>query len=149
MSHLTWFDTLRLRMSLVAVIALAAMLFAPFATAEIYRCVAKNGLPLYQNFPCHRDSVDLLPSTVQLADVAATNGLHKRIAAAGPSSHTSSVPREPSVGMTSGEVTAIMGEPVERIQDEPEMGGPISIWRYANGTSVQFDRRHRVLEIQR
>lgn len=149
MPHLTWSDTLRLRMSLVAVIALPAMLFAPFATAEIYRCVAKNGLPLYQNFPCHLDSVDLLPSTVHIANAAARNAPDKKIAAAARPNGKSSSPREPSVGMTSAEITTIMGEPVERIQDEPEMGGPISIWRYANGTSVQFDRRHRVLEIQR
>ena len=33
-------------------IFLAALALAPVASAEIFKCTAKNGLDLYQNFPC-------------------------------------------------------------------------------------------------
>ena len=34
----------------------ATLIVAPQSSAEIYKCTAKNGLPLYQNFPCEIDS---------------------------------------------------------------------------------------------
>jgi hypothetical protein len=50
--------------------------------------------------------------------------------------------------MTTEEVKALWGEPEEIIQDEP-IGGRIEIWRYGDDRSVQFDRKHRVLAVQR
>src|SRR3954451_19989682 len=35
-----------------ALIGMVAALSSPLAAAEIYKCVAKDGAPLYQNFPC-------------------------------------------------------------------------------------------------
>ena len=52
------------------------------------------------------------------------------------------------IGMTADEVRALLGEPEEMVDDEPADGGRISIWRYADGRSVQFDHKHHVLEIQ-
>jgi hypothetical protein len=49
--------------------------------------------------------------------------------------------------MASEEVKALWGEPVETIQDEP-VTGRIEIWRYADGRSVQFNNKHRVLAVQ-
>jgi hypothetical protein len=34
-------------------------------------------------------------------------------------------------------------------EDEPASGGRVSIWHYADGRSVQFDHKHRVLSVQR
>jgi len=51
--------------------------------------------------------------------------------------------------MTADEVRTLLGEPEEMVADEPAEGGPVSIWRYADGRSVQFDHKHHVLEVQR
>jgi hypothetical protein len=47
--------------------------------------------------------------------------------------------------MTPNEVKAILGEPLESVQDEPTEG--IEVWRYVDRT-VQFDRAHRVVTIE-
>src|SRR5437867_10221533 len=39
-----------------------ALCAAPLASAEIFKCVGKNGTDLYQHFPCQFDSLGLLPS---------------------------------------------------------------------------------------
>src|ERR1700676_4285735 len=42
------------------------MLFvAPLASAQIFKCVAKNGTDLYQNFPCGIDSIGSMPTDGQ------------------------------------------------------------------------------------
>jgi len=149
MPHIMSCGTLCARV-FVALIGLQAALFAPTTAAEIYQCIAKNGLPLYQNFPCHLDSVGLLPSTAQNVNASAVTGPHnKEGGATPPVNRQPTQPREPKVGMRSDEVTALIGEPVERIEEEPAEGGRISVWRYADGRSVQFDHRQRVLEVQR
>jgi len=53
------------------------------------------------------------------------------------------------IGMTSDEVRALLGEPEEMVDDEPAEGGRISIWRYADGRTVQLDHKHRVMEVTR
>jgi hypothetical protein len=50
------------RDALVALFVLSAFLGGPAVASEIIKCVAKDGLPLYQNFPCNIDSLGL-PST--------------------------------------------------------------------------------------
>ena len=34
---------------------------APFASAEIFKCVGKRGETLYQNFPCESESIAWVP----------------------------------------------------------------------------------------
>jgi hypothetical protein len=55
-------------------------------------------------------------------------------------------PSEPRIGMTPDEVRAILGEPLEAVQDEAIDAG-IEIWRYVD-RNIQFDRTHRVVAIQ-
>jgi len=55
---------------LVALFVLSAFLGAPAVASEIIKCVAKDGLPLYQNFPCNIDYLGL-PSTPPNATTAA------------------------------------------------------------------------------
>jgi hypothetical protein len=52
---------------------------------------------------------------------------------------------EPRIGMTPDEVRAILGEPLEIVQDESIEG--IEIWRYVDRT-VQFDRTNRVVTLK-
>jgi hypothetical protein len=135
-------------------ILVAALCAAPPASAEIFKCVGKNGTDLYQNFPCQFDSLGSLPSSPPSAKTTlppgdASQAMPKAapvdVASAGKSS---AQPTEPRVGMTTEEVKALWGEPEEIIQDEP-IGGRIEIWRYGDVRSVQFDRKHRVLAVQR
>ena len=35
----------------------SVLFVAPFASAEIFKCVGKNGETLYQNFPCESESM--------------------------------------------------------------------------------------------
>ena len=111
-----------------------ALCAAPLASAEIFKCVAKNGGDLYQNFPCQFDSLGSSQAAGSPVDVA--------------SRAKSSKATEPRVGMTPDEVRAIWGEPVEATQDEPRQGR-IEIWRYGETKSVQFDHKHRVVAVQR
>jgi hypothetical protein len=144
--------------------ALAPWAAAP-ALAEIVKCVAKDGLPLYQNFPCHIDSLGTMPSkaAVPVARPAtpatpATTQTSSRPASGSPSSNGHPIQvastlgtgasNEPAVGMTADEVRAKFGEPVDVLEDEPR-SGRVSTWRYADGKVVQFDNKYRVLAVQR
>ncbi len=42
---------------------------APEVAAEIFKCTAKNGLALYQNFPCEFDSIGWAPPIPRVANV--------------------------------------------------------------------------------
>lgn len=128
--------------AVVSLAVVAVFLTAP-ALAEIVKCVAKDGSPLYQNFPCHIDSLGSMPSTVKAAGPAQPlRGEAIKVLPASARANGS------LVGMTADEVVKLMGEPEERIEDEPP-GGRISIWRYADGRLVRFNNRHRVLAVQR
>lgn len=137
----------------VALVVLSASLAAPAAVAEIFKCAAKDGTPLYQNFPCHIDSLGLLsPATgAKAPSMPGAAGQEKpktepiNVASPVKSTYTG----ELGVGMTADEVRALLGEPEEMVADEPAEGGPISIWRYAGGRSVQFDQTHHVSEVHR
>src|SRR5262249_19621068 len=134
------------------------MLIASQASAgEIFKCVAKDGGPLYQNFPCNIDSLGWLPWDPLVAKTPSMPGASaadKSAAAppkAAPVNMASTVKptyAEPRIGMTKEEVRALLGEPEEMIDDEPAEGGRVSLWRYADGRSVQFDHKHHVTEIQ-
>ena len=111
----------------------------------------------YQNFPCAIDSIGSLQSAPPLApppanttspssvsSQASPTAIPVAVAATGKPS----VAKEPRVGMTTEEVTAIWGEPEDVIQDELREGR-IEIWRYGDGRSVQFSNKHRVLVVDR
>ena len=53
------------------IIAVALLVALP-ASAEIFKCVAKDGTALYQNFPCPIDSLGSLPSQPASAKSLAT-----------------------------------------------------------------------------
>jgi hypothetical protein len=135
-------------------ILVAALCAAPLASAEIFKCVGKNGTDLYQNFPCQFDSLGSLPSSPPpattrspLGDASLAKPKVAPVDVASPGK-SPNLPTEPRVGMTTEQVRALWGEPEEIIQDEP-IDGRIEIWRYGDVRSVQFDRKQRVLAVQR
>ena len=56
-------SSVRSSMSKSMWILVPALCAAPLASAEIFKCVAKNGADRYQNFPCEIDSLGSLPSS--------------------------------------------------------------------------------------
>ena len=142
------------RHALVALVGMTAFLAASVVAAEIFKCVAKDRSPLYQNFACSIDSLGSLPSNPPVArtpSIPGTPALEKaktgpvNVASAVKSTYTS----EPRIGMTADEVRTLLGEPEEMVDDEPADGGRVSNWRYADGRIVQFDHKHHVLGVQR
>jgi Domain of unknown function (DUF4124) len=140
---------LRDNRALVALI-LPALCAAPLASAEIFKCVAKDGTALYQNFPCQFDSIGWKPeaqaamTTPVAAD--ARSAKPKEAPASVASTAKSADTGEPRTGMTPDEVKAILGEPLESVQDELAEG-QIEIWRYLD-RNIQFDQTHRVVAVQ-
>jgi hypothetical protein len=130
------------------------LLVAPLASAQISKCVAKDGTDLYQNFPCGIDSIGSMATSApgERAGPAQSDPKQAKPNAtlpAGVNARKPAIaPTEPRVGMTVEEVKAIWGEPEEVVQDEP-MDGRVDIWRYADSRSVRFSNRHRVLAVQR
>lgn len=146
----------------VGLILACAFSAAPATAAEIYKCVAKDGTALYQNFPCNIDSIGSVASTPAATvppsapatkpnspavdtSLTKSNTAPVNVASTGQSGGV----REPRIGMTADEVRTLWGEPEEMVEDEPAEGGPVSNWRYADGRIVQFDHKHRVLSVQR
>jgi len=127
-----------------AVIPWLLLFVAPLASAEIFKCVAKNGLDLYQNFPCQFQSRGWMPMnvrgpTTQLAPMPSkpTNndtGAHADAAAGRLHSSQSRL----RLGMTKEEVRARWGEPADSHWDEPGEGERSEIWSYGNARSVRF-----------
>ena len=123
------------------------------AAAEIFKCAGKNGADLYQNFPCEIETLGSLPSSPPTAKASVApadpgQAMPKGTPAALASTAKVANAGEPRVGMTQGEVRTVWGEPVETFQDEL-INGRIEVWRYGDNRSVQFDRKHRVLAVQR
>ena len=142
----------------VVALILPAFCAAPATCAEIFKCVAKDGTALYQNFPCEFDSIGWVPSNPQAGKTTLMPGASQATPKAAPvnvapvnvaSTVRSTQTGEPQIGMSSDEVRSLLGEPEEMIDDEPAEGGRVSIWRYADGRSVQFDHKHHVLGVQR
>ena len=126
---------------LKSVCVLFFLLFvAPLASAEVFKCVGKNGEDLYQNFPCQFESGGGMPTDVPDTKKSPTDVADTKKSPAAPA--------EPRVGMTSDEVRAIWGEPAEIIQEEPGDGGRFEVWSYGAARSVRFDRKRRVAAIQ-
>ena len=108
----------------------SVLLVTPLASAEIFKCVGRNGEDLYQNFPCQFESMGGMPADVPAPKKSPT------------------VPAEPRVGMTTDEVRAIWGEPTDTVQEEPGDGSRFEVWSYGPSRSVRFDRKRRVAAIQ-
>ena len=139
--------------ALVALVVFSAFLAAPPAVAEVFKCVAKDGSPLYQNFPCHIDSLGL-PSNPPAAKAPSANGASvQEKSRDGPVSVASTAratyASDPRIGMTADEVRALLGEPENVEEDEPGSGGRVSTWRYTDGRTVQFNHKQRVSSVQR
>src|ERR1700682_4291041 len=125
----------------IALILVTAFCAAPTASAEIFKCVAKDATALYQNFPCEFVSIGWVALNPQAAkstliSPAASQAKPKAapVNVASPATVASIVKStysgELRIGMSSDEVRALMGEPEEMVADEPAEGGPVSMWRY-------------------
>jgi hypothetical protein len=131
---------------LVSLVSLTALLASPVFASEIFKCVAKDGSPLFQNFPCDIDSIGSVASNGTAAKAAAQPDTSKTERLKPSSSNTTGgLP----VGMSSDEVKSLLGAPEEMVTDEPATGGRITTWRYADGRLLQFDHGHRLLGVQR
>lgn len=124
---------------------------APLASAEIFKCVAKDGTALYQNFPCQFDSIGWMPSNAQAANTTPMPSDARQVRPkAAPVNVASTVAppgaSEPRIGMTTDEVRAMLGEPLEAVEDE-STGARLEIWRYVDRT-IQFDRTHRLVTLE-
>jgi hypothetical protein len=113
----------------------------PAAHAEIFKCVGKSALPTYQNFPCQFDSAG--STTV----AAAANVSPRAEAGARAIAATASTGTTPRVGMTTKEVKAIWGDPIDTSKEEYAKGN-VETWTYANSRSIRFDLKGRVSEIE-
>lgn len=122
-----------------------SLFFAAAPTsAEIFKCVGKDRVVVYQNFPCEIDSLGSLPTSPTLTTAVATNG------SAQPKAPPSKPqPTEPNVGMTAEEVRLIWGEPTDTFNEEPGDGGRVEVWAYGSDRSVRFDHRSRVTAVQK
>lgn len=129
---------------LIVSILAPALCAATPVSAEIFKCFAKDKTPVYQNFPCQFDSN---PEVTKMAFVppAASQAKPKATPVSVPLPVQPADPAEPRVGMAQDEVKALLGEPMEVVQDEPAPG--VETWRYIN-RSIQFDRTQRIVELQ-
>ena len=126
---------------LKSVCVLFSVLFvARLASAEIFKCVGKNGEDLYQNFPCQFESGGGMPTDVADTKKSPTDVLGPKKSPAAPA--------EPRIGMTTDEVRAVWGEPTNTVQEEPGDGPRFEVWSYGPSRSVRFDRKRRVAAIQ-
>ena len=128
-------------MSLPLLVLLVA---AQPAHGDIFKCTTRKSMPTYQNFPCEFESLGAMPATAPAA---------KAGAAPAPTAAKSRMPDRaaatttPRVGMTTSEVKAIWGEPLDTTREEYAKGN-IETWMYANSRSIRFDLRGRVTEIK-
>jgi hypothetical protein len=127
---------------------------APLASAQIVKCVAKNGMDLYQNFPCGIDSIGSTATNAPSEKAGLTQSDSKRAKAnaspaAGVAASKSIIAQgEPRIGMTMEEVRTIWGEPTNSYQDEL-VEGRVEVWSYGGSRSMQFDLKGRVTAMQR
>jgi hypothetical protein len=54
---------------------------------------------------------------------------------------------EPRIGMMPDEIRALLGEPLEAVQDNSADGG-IEIWRYVD-RNIRFDGTHSVVAVEK
>ena len=117
---------------------------APLASAEIFKCVGKDGLDLYQNFPCQFKSMGWAPmnigvSTAQLAPMPSRQPNTNTRAYADPvAGRSASSPSRVRLGMTKQDVRAMWGEPTDSHLEELDEGERAQVWSYGNARSVRF-----------
>jgi hypothetical protein len=145
--------------ALAAVVVVSAAFVARPALAEIFKCSAKDGTPLYQNFPCNIDSLGSMPSqpavTSAPAVAAVPASAHQKPKAGSAergAAVTTALVKPTSVagidvGMSENQVKAVLGEPDEMLEDE-QRTGRFYIWRYGNREEVIFDTRRHVVSVQ-
>jgi hypothetical protein len=131
----------------VSLVVLPAFLAAPPVASEIFKCVAKNGDPLYQNFPCNIHSRDFTPLDPEIRNAVPTSDAQPQKLQNNSAVVTPAAAGEPRIGMTIDEVTKLWGEPQETVEDEPR-SGRVSIWHYADGRVVKFNVKRRVQAVQ-
>src|ERR1700680_1723128 len=130
------------------------LLLAALASAQIFKCVAKDGTDLYQNFPCGIDSIGSMPMNGQSekAGLAQSDPKRAKPNASPPASvaagKTIIAQSEPRIGMTTAEVRAMWGEPTDTRWDEPGEGDLSELWSYGDSRSVRFVK-DRVSAIQK
>jgi hypothetical protein len=145
----------RLAASLPAVLSLSLALAGVSgpAGAEIFKCTARRAMPTYQNFPCEFESLGAAPASAApgigpraptIEAAARTVHATRHGGARTPASAASPVP---SVGMTTEEVKAVWGEPIDTTREE-YVRGDIETWTYADSRSIRFDTKGRVAEIK-
>ena len=119
-------------------VLLLLALAEPAAHAEIFKCVRKDGLDLYQNFPCQFESLGWVPTNMQ-ARKASTQPNSKTTPHAATLDRSGS-PQGPTppLGMTTEQVRAMWGEPTDSHWEEPGVGERSEVWSYDNGRSVRF-----------
>jgi hypothetical protein len=155
---MTWPLRTRSGRALVALVVACTALATRPALAEIFKCSAKDGTPLYQNFPCNIDSLGSLPSqpTLNAPPAAAVAAPAHDKAKAKPVEHGASVAAalvKPTAatgvetGMTEDQVKSVLGEPDERLEDEQRTGRTY-IWRYGDRQYVNFDVKRHVISVQ-
>lgn len=129
----------------ICALALLSTFAVTSSHAEIYKCVGKGPLPVYQNFRCELDSAeeeDARPaSRMQPAKVAGPDMRAPAKATVAPS-----VASIPHVGMTANQVRAIWGNPRDTSNEE-HADADVEVWTYADSRSVRFDRKHRVTAV--
>jgi hypothetical protein len=129
------------------------LLIAPAVSAEIFKCVGKDGLDLYQNFPCQFETMGWLPNTPSAQLTSAPIGSSQAdgkalVREASSNGKSDSVQAQLRLGMTTEDVRAIWGEPTDTRQEEPGQGSRYEVWSYGNSRSVRFDHKSRVSAIQ-
>lgn len=120
---------------------LVLLVVAHPAHGDIFKCATRKSMPTYQNFPCEFDSLGAMPATTPDAKAGAAPSAAKSRTTVRP---TATMPR---VGMTTNEVKAIWGEPLDTTREEYAKGN-IETWNYADSRSIRFDLKGRVTEIK-
>ena len=138
-----------------------ALAISPLAVAEIFKCV-KDGETVYQNFPCHINSIGSQATAAPPKETGAApagKGASPTTQPAGlpsqaPGGIAGDVPvvrtpdgkYEPRVGMTRRQVRRLSwGEPEEITRtDEGEF-----VWKYSDNRVLRFDDKGRLTSVQR
>ena len=134
---------------------------ASLASAEtIFKCAGKDGTDMYQNFPCPPElesRVSARTSGHPSAPSPSGNPLtaQQTPSAPSPMGNSSTAPQISTApiatgyllpGMTTREVRAVLGEPIEVTQEEV-VEGRVETWSYG-ASSVQFDPRGHLSGMQ-
>ena len=163
-------------MSKSACILFSMLFAAPLVSAQtVFKCVEKDGTALYRNSPCPsesqskvwlrtdpqnsnlppaRASVPAIPDEPRIEAPALPDATANFVTprdeprAEAPSAPvTTGSQGEPRVGMTTGEVRAVLGAPTEITQEEV-VDGRVQTWSYGS-RSLQFDPSGRLSAMPR